>query len=153
MEDAEVFAAHVGAAGVLSADAVGFSCRDLPEQTLRILTVDQKNLDQAQVDSLVEALAATPEGYGVILLYAAPEGLCEVPYAGTVLTDIVDAFMAEKAFSCQYGEIKVNADFTKLAKKVEFLAHLTLDNVSGIRPDTADVVAQAHASLNKGGVE
>ena len=35
---AEVFAAHVGAAGVLSADAVGFSCRDLPEQTLRILT-------------------------------------------------------------------------------------------------------------------
>ena len=34
---------------------------------------------------------------------------------------------------------------------IEFLAHLTLDDVSGIRPDTASVVAQAHEKLDKGG--
>ena len=122
---ADAFAAHVGAAAVLVSDVEGFSCRDLAEQTLRVISVDQNRLDQTQIDSLVDALAATAEGYGVILLYEAPEGLCEVPYAGTILTDIVDAFMAEKAFSCQYGALKVTADFTKLAKKTEFLAHLT----------------------------
>ena len=30
---------------------------------------------------------------------------------------------------------------------IEFLGHLTLADVSGIQPDTADVVAQAHAAL------
>ena len=30
---------------------------------------------------------------------------------------------------------------------IEFLGHLTLDDKLGIRPDTADVVAQAHATL------
>ena len=34
---------------------------------------------------------------------------------------------------------------------IEFLAHLTLDSVTGIRPDTAFVVAQAHETLDKGG--
>ncbi len=33
---------------------------------------------------------------------------------------------------------------------IEFLGHLTLDDVEGIRPDTAFVVAQAHATLDKG---
>ena len=33
---------------------------------------------------------------------------------------------------------------------IEFLAHLTLDEVEGIRPDTAAVVAQAHDKLDKG---
>jgi len=33
---------------------------------------------------------------------------------------------------------------------IEFLAHLSLDAVEGIRPDTALVVQQAHAALNKG---
>ena len=31
---------------------------------------------------------------------------------------------------------------------IEFLGHLTLDQVSGIRPDTAQVVADAHKTLN-----
>ena len=35
---------------------------------------------------------------------------------------------------------------------IEFLAHLSLDNVEGIRPDTAAVVEQAHATLDKGGI-
>ena len=35
---------------------------------------------------------------------------------------------------------------------IEFLGHLTLAQVPGIQPDTADVVAQAHAALDKGGV-
>ena len=30
---------------------------------------------------------------------------------------------------------------------IEFLAHLTLADVTGIRPDTAQVVAQAHETL------
>ena len=30
---------------------------------------------------------------------------------------------------------------------IEFLGHLTLANVEGIKPDTADVVAQAHKTL------
>ena len=34
---------------------------------------------------------------------------------------------------------------------IEFLAHLTLDSVEGIRPDTALVVQQAHEKLDKGG--
>ena len=33
---------------------------------------------------------------------------------------------------------------------IEFLGHLTLDDVQGIIPDTADVVEQAHAALDKG---
>ena len=33
---------------------------------------------------------------------------------------------------------------------IEFLAHLSLDAVAGICPDTADVVEQAHAALDKG---
>ena len=33
---------------------------------------------------------------------------------------------------------------------IEFLGHLTLDQVEGIRPDTASVVEQAHATLDKG---
>ena len=35
---------------------------------------------------------------------------------------------------------------------IEFLGHLSLDAVDGILPDTAEVVRQAHASLDKGGV-
>ncbi len=35
---------------------------------------------------------------------------------------------------------------------IEFLAHLSLDEVAGIRPDTAMVVQQAHEMLNKGAV-
>jgi len=35
---------------------------------------------------------------------------------------------------------------------IEFLAHLTLDAVDGIRPDTAAVVAQAHETLDKGAI-
>ena len=31
---------------------------------------------------------------------------------------------------------------------IEFLGHLTLDDVTGIEPDTADVVAQAHKTLD-----
>ena len=33
---------------------------------------------------------------------------------------------------------------------IEFLGHLTLDNVAGIRPDTALVVESAHQTLDKG---
>ena len=33
---------------------------------------------------------------------------------------------------------------------IEFLGHLTLDDVTGIQPDTALVVEQAHAALDKG---
>ena len=33
---------------------------------------------------------------------------------------------------------------------IEFLAHLSLDDVEGIRPDTAMVVQQAHDTLDKG---
>ena len=33
---------------------------------------------------------------------------------------------------------------------IEFLAHLSLDDVTGIRPDTALVVQQAHLALDKG---
>ena len=36
---------------------------------------------------------------------------------------------------------------------IEFLAHLSLDEVEGIRPDTALVVDQAHAALDKGANE
>ena len=33
---------------------------------------------------------------------------------------------------------------------IEFLGHLSLNDVTGIRPDTALVVEQAHAALDKG---
>lgn len=36
---------------------------------------------------------------------------------------------------------------------IEFLAHLSLGAVSGIRPDTAQVVEDAHAALDKGTTE
>ena len=122
---ADAFAAHVGADGVLVSNVEGFSCQDLAEQKIRVLSVDQNHLDQAQVNSILDSLTATPEGYGVILVCAAPEGLCEVPYVGTILTDIVDAFCAEVPFSCQYGDITVHADFSDLPRNTEFLAYLT----------------------------
>ena len=34
------------------------------------------------------------------------------------------------------------------AGNIEFLGHLTLDDIPGIQPDTADVVAQAHKTLD-----
>jgi 23S rRNA (cytidine1920-2'-O)/16S rRNA (cytidine1409-2'-O)-methyltransferase len=34
------------------------------------------------------------------------------------------------------------------AGNIEFLGHLTLADVEGIEPDTADVVAQAHKTLD-----
>ena len=37
---------------------------------------------------------------------------------------------------------------------IEFLGHLTLrEDAEGIEPDTASVVDQAHAALDKGGAE
>ena len=36
---------------------------------------------------------------------------------------------------------------------IEFLGHLSLDDVEGIRPDTAAVVDQAHATLDKGAAQ
>ena len=36
---------------------------------------------------------------------------------------------------------------------IEFLAHLSLDQVEGIQPDTAEVVRQAHEALDKGAKE
>ena len=36
---------------------------------------------------------------------------------------------------------------------IEFLAHLSLDQVVGIQPDTAEVVRQAHEALDKGAKE
>ena len=36
------------------------------------------------------------------------------------------------------------------AGNIEFLAHLTLNDVPGIEPDTAQVVEDAHNTLNKG---
>ena len=36
---------------------------------------------------------------------------------------------------------------------IEFLAHLSLDQVDGIQPDTAEVVRQAHEALDKGAKE
>ena len=33
---------------------------------------------------------------------------------------------------------------------IEFLGHLTLADLPGIRPDVADVVEQAHKTLDKG---
>lgn len=36
---------------------------------------------------------------------------------------------------------------------IEFLGHLTLQDVPGIRPDTARVVEEAHAALDRGGSE
>lgn len=36
---------------------------------------------------------------------------------------------------------------------IEFLAHLSLDHVKGIQPDTAEVVRQAHEALDKGAKE
>ena len=36
------------------------------------------------------------------------------------------------------------------AGNIEFLAHLSLDAVDGIEPNTAEVVEQAHITLNKG---
>ena len=122
---ADTFAAHVGADGVLVSGVERFSCQDLTEQKIRILSVDQNHLDQAQVTAILDALAATPEGYGVILVCDRPEGLAEVPYAGTILSDIVDAFCAEVPFSCRYGDITVDADFSNLPRNTEFLAYLT----------------------------
>ncbi|MBQ7444510.1 MAG: metallophosphoesterase [Clostridia bacterium] len=110
---------------------------------------------QAQIDWLVETLKTTPEGFGVLLMYHSPEismynkydpdymeffqleNRYDQPtnvdsgYSGTILTDIVDAFILRTKFTATYSErrgespVKVNADFTDVADGVEFIAHLT----------------------------
>lgn len=129
--------------------SLGFGVTELPGQQLRIISVDQSALDQTQVDWLIETLAATPEGFGVLLMYHGPEmsltGAGDPAYPdffqveqseglgtlGTVLADIVDSFMMEKRFFNTYSTadgantLTVDADFTGLAEDVEFLAHVT----------------------------
>lgn len=125
-----------------------YSFADLASAQLRILCVDQSTLGQEQLDWIVETLAGTPEGYGVILMYHTPETRLTVDpeypdffqgdtvdpaplqYAGTILGDIVDSFMMEKRFLCEYSDsdgtpVTVDADFTALAGDVEFIAHVT----------------------------
>lgn len=110
---------------------------------------------QAQVDWLLETLRTTPAGYGVIMMYHSTEVVLsetEYPgymtffqrnrtaigttnkrtgYTGTILTDIVDAFMLRKGICASYSEkdgssvVKVEADFSDVAQGVEFIAHLT----------------------------
>ncbi len=121
-EGAQALAAHVGAT-VLTQEA-GYACQDLPEQKLRLLRIDLRTLDQAQTDRLTSDLASTPEGFGVVLLYPGSAG--DIPH---MLTDIADAFLAGGHLVCAYADIAVDADFTKLAKGTEFLAHITDSDV------------------------
>ena len=110
---------------------------------------------QAQVDWLVETLKTTPAGYGVVLMYHSPETTIAAAgnpnyseffqvgnrydnptnaysgYSGTILMDLVDAFMLRENFTWNYSEkdgaspVTLNADFTNVAEGVEFIAHVT----------------------------
>ena len=110
---------------------------------------------QKQVDWLLETLKSTPAGYGVLLMYHSTEVVLSetaqpgymaffqlnrtatgttnmrTGYTGTILTDIVDAFMERKAIYGTYSEgdgsspVTVDADFSNVAEGVEFIAHLT----------------------------
>jgi len=110
---------------------------------------------QKQVDWLLQTLKSTPAGYGVIMMYHSTEIVQNEPvekvqqqffqlnrtatgttnmrthYTGTILTDIVDAFMQRSSICASYSEgdgssvVNVSADFSDVAEGVEFIAHLT----------------------------
>ena len=111
---------------------------------------------QKQINWLMETLLSTPAGYGLILMCHSPEQdpadhmdpsypeffqqvnrvhanmtNDRTKYTGTILRDIVDAFIGrtviEKAYSEGNGTspVTVKADFSQLAPDTEFIALLT----------------------------
>ena len=104
---------------------------------------------------MINALKTTPEGYGVVMMYHSSEmglkGAVDAEYAeffqktgrynnttssynnykGTLLTDLIDAFMMKTTINDSYSEgngatpINVVADFSGLNEGVEFIAHVS----------------------------
>ena len=111
---------------------------------------------QKQIDWLMDALLTIPAGYGLVLMCHSPEQdpadymdpdypeffqqvnrvhatmtNDRTKYSGTILRDIVDAFIDRSVIEREYSEgngaspVTVKADFSKLAPDTEFIALLT----------------------------
>ena len=141
--------------------------QDLPKEQLRIISVNQQEgcassklggtcYRQKQIDWLMNTLATTPAGFGVVLMCHSPEldpaddmdpmypdffqqvnrvyatmTNDRTKYSGTILRDIVDAFIGRTTIERDYAEgngaspVSVKGDFTKLAPGTEFIAYFT----------------------------
>lgn len=125
-------------------------------------TNDNANFTQTQCEWLISTLAATPQDYGVLIMFHCPDKMPEkdngygafyqdiinvIPWqskiTGDPFTQIADAFIGKTTATITYtignNTISVPADFTGVASGVEFIAfvngHLHVDRV-GYSPST-----------------
>lgn len=163
-------ASHAEDLGYLKApDTVtdrGYFYHDLPSKSLRIIALDQYDggvyggqnkggrISQGQIDFLLDALAGTPSGYGVVVTMHSREDAITMPedfakfvssrpstyaangfYVDTSrpIKHIIDAFIGRTTYTGGYsltymGEtenITINADFSEVDSSVEFVCYIT----------------------------
>ena len=135
---------------------------DISAKKLRIISVnlfeyggshrDKTHFSNDQLSWLCSTLASTPEEYGIILLYHAPQNSLvsarseQYPkffqiirksndifsdVEGSPINDIIDAFISRTTISQTYAQtgspssVSVSGDFTEVPSSVDFIAHLT----------------------------
>ena len=144
----------------------GYFYHDLPSKSLRIIALDQYDggvyggqnkggrISQGQIDFLLDALAGTPSGYGVVVTMHAQEDAITSPEAfskfissrpssytangfyvdtSRPIKHIIDAFIGRTTYTGSYsltymGEtenISIAADFTEVDSSIEFICYLT----------------------------
>ena len=136
--------------------------KDLADKKIRIISLNSYEgerltyttyFSEEQCNWFINALASTPQDYGVIVMYHALESAVVKENAhsnfyqdiqrytgywqGTTnepVKKIIDAFISKTTLSLTYStrtytepaiEVSVEADFTSLASGVEFIAHVT----------------------------
>ena len=147
----------------------------------RVVVMERTNIRYVTPEQLGEPLDLSVVDVSFISLKIVLPAIQQLlkPGAGQVLCLIKPQFEAGKDKVGKKGVVREKSthkevldDFVALADKlnfkilgltfspvkgpegnIEFLGHLTLADAEGIRPNTADVVEQAHKALDKGGNE
>lgn len=149
-------AALVGQQGYLkAANTPADHCyyyKDFADKKIRVIAVNYYEdgvylgkLGQTQISWFISTLAATPDGYGVIVLLHSPEDRVIAdspldkfmqPYNGSTgfyvgerpIMQIIDAFIAKGTLSTTYTEngatVTISADFTGVDADTEFIAYV-----------------------------
>lgn len=132
--------------------------KDITDKQIRIIslntyegerTAHRCNFTQEQCEWFIDALASTPAGFGVIVMFHSPESKPQIDnnhqefyqdkYAyglyyqqgisGYPISKIVDAFISKTTANISYKSnsvnITVSADFTSVNSGVEFIAYVT----------------------------
>lgn len=146
------------AGGVYSATYPTYFYKDFTAKNIRVISLNlyetthsghNCNFTQTQAEWFISTLAATPAGYGVLVLFHMPEGAVDketgkdefyqeiantwdtqggMSLTGGPISKIVDAFISRTSDTITYTSkgvsITVTADFTAVATGAEFIAYL-----------------------------